>query len=70
MKLKAKLAGIKKNISPHTFRRSLATNSFKLGVGLDTIKKQLGHVNLNTTLDYIHNDYQTLYQDYSKIWIN
>jgi site-specific recombinase XerD len=67
IKRRAKLADITKNISLHTFRRSFATNSFKLGVRLDTIKKQLGHTNLNTTMDYIHNDYQSFYQDCSKL---
>nr|CAG8598798.1 3066_t:CDS:2 [Entrophospora candida] len=31
---------------------------------LETIQKQLGHYDVNTTLGYIHNDYQTLYADY------
>jgi integrase/recombinase XerD len=69
IKRKAKQAGIKKNISPHSFRRSLATNSYNCGVKLETIQKQLGHSNLNTTLEYIHNDYQTLYTDFSKLWV-
>jgi integrase/recombinase XerD len=66
---KTKQAGIEKVISPHTFRRSLATNSYNCGIKLDTIQKQLGHSSLDTTLGYIHNDYQTLYADYSKLWI-
>lgn len=69
IKRKAKQAGIKKNISPHSFRRSLVTNCYNLGVKLETIRKQLGHYDVNTTLGYIHNDYQTLYADYSKLWI-
>ena len=68
IKRKTRQAGIKKNISPHTFRRSLATNSYNLGVKLGSIQKQLGHSNLNTTLDYIHNDHNTLYEDLSKLW--
>ncbi|WNE40869.1 MAG: Tyrosine recombinase XerC [Mycoplasmataceae bacterium] len=66
---KVKLAGIKKRISPHSFRRSLATNSYNLGIRLDTIQKQLGHTNLNTTIAYINNDYQSYYQDCSKYWV-
>ena len=58
----------KKNISPHSFRRSLATNLYNSGGKLETIQKQLGHSSLDTTLGYIHNDYQTLYADYSKLW--
>jgi len=67
IKKRVKLAEITKNISLHTFRRSFATNSYNLGIRLDTIQKQLGHSNVNTTLEYIHNDYQSLYADYSKL---
>src|SRR5437660_12431739 len=67
IKRKARQAGIKKNISPHSFRRSLATNLYNRGGKLETIQKQLGHSSLDTTLGYIHNDYQTLYADYSKL---
>jgi hypothetical protein len=28
----------------------------------------LGHSNIQTTLGYIHNDHNTLYQDYSKLF--
>jgi len=68
IKRKCHQAGIKKNISPHSFRRSLATNLYNQGGKLETIQKQLGHSSLDTTLGYIHNDYQTLYADYSKLW--
>ena len=49
---RAKLAGIKKVVSPHTFRRTFATNSYNQGVRLDTIQKQLGHSSLDTTMTY------------------
>ena len=66
--LRTKLTDIKKTITPHTFRRSLATNLYNKGSRLETIQKQLGHNNIQSTLDYINNDYGTLYQDYSKLW--
>ncbi|CAI2181523.1 16822_t:CDS:2 [Funneliformis geosporum] len=69
IKRKCRQAGIKKNISPHSFRRSLATNLYNSGGKLETIQKQLGHTSLDTTLGYIYNDYQTLYADYSKLWL-
>lgn len=64
------LAGIKKKITPHTFRRSFATILNNKGARMSTIQKLLGHSNINTTLGYIHNDYETLYADYSKLWKN
>jgi len=35
---------------------------------LTTISKLLGHSSSDTTLGYIHNDFNTLYEDYSKIF--
>ncbi|WP_172575221.1 tyrosine-type recombinase/integrase [endosymbiont GvMRE of Glomus versiforme] len=68
LRRRVKLAGINKWISPHTFRRSLATNLYNKNGRLETIQKQLGHSNIQTTMGYIHNDHNTLYQDYSKIF--
>ncbi|CAH1767172.1 12249_t:CDS:1 [Entrophospora sp. SA101] len=67
---RTEIAGISKRITPHTFRRSLATNLYNRGGRLETIQKQLGHSSSDTTLGYIHNDFNTLYQDYSKIFQN
>ena len=67
IQMRTNLANIKKNITPHSFRRSLATNLYKKKGRLQTIQKQLGHASLDTTIKYIHNDYQTLYNDYSKL---
>jgi integrase/recombinase XerD len=67
IKLRTIKAGIKKNVTPHTFRRSFATLSNNNGTCLTTIQKQLGHTNINTTANYIHNSYNALYEDYSKL---
>jgi len=67
---KTQKAGIQKRITPHTFRRSLATNLYNRGGRLETIQKQLGRSNAQTTLHYIHNDLNNLYEDYSKLWQN
>lgn len=67
LRKRVKLAGIKKRVSPHTFRRSFATLLNGRGCRLTTIQKLLGHSTINMTAQYIHNDYDTLYEDYSKI---
>lgn len=64
---KVKQANLNKVISAHSFRRSFATNLYKNDGKLATIQKQLGHSSLDTTMRYIHNDYESLYQDYSKL---
>jgi integrase/recombinase XerD len=65
--VRTKQAGINKLITPHTFRRSFATLLNHQKVNLTTIQKLLGHSDINTTASYIHNDYNTRYQDYSKL---
>ncbi|CAG8667840.1 2447_t:CDS:2 [Cetraspora pellucida] len=62
---RTKLAGLKKWVSPHTFRRSFATLLDRKRVRMTTIQKLLGHSNLETTSQYIHNDYESLYADYT-----
>src|SRR5438128_1680358 len=63
-------AQIKKRITPHTFRRSFATLLNSKGARLTTIQKLLGHSNLETTAGYIHNSWEELYGDYSRLWLN
>jgi integrase/recombinase XerD len=67
IKKRTLLTGIKKRITPHTFRRSFATLLNSRKCNLTTIQKLLGHSHITTTAQYIHNDYETLYQDYSKL---
>lgn len=68
LKERTLLAQIKKRITPHTFRRSFATLLNSKGARLTTIQKLLGHSNLETTAGYIHNSWEELYSDYSRLW--
>ncbi len=68
IRIRVEKSGIKKNITPHTFRRSFATLLNKKQVRLTTIQQLLGHTDINTTVAYIHNSYEELYDDYSKLW--
>lgn len=60
IKVQAELAGITKNISPHTFRHSFATHLLEGGANLRAIQEMLGHKQITTTEIYTNIDREFL----------
>jgi integrase/recombinase XerD len=58
----AKQIGLKKTISPHTFRHSFATHLIEGGADLRAVQEMLGHESITTTEIYTHLDRDYLRQ--------
>jgi integrase/recombinase XerD len=56
----ADAAGLKKSVSPHTFRHSFATHMIEGGANLRAVQEMLGHESITTTEIYTHLDQRFL----------
>lgn len=63
VKRQAMLAGVHKEISPHTFRHSFATHLVNHGADLRVVQDMLGHESILTTEIYTHIDTESWMRD-------
>ena len=66
IKKRCLIAGILKDITPHTLRHSFASHILQSSGNLRVVQELLGHSNITTTQIYTHLDWQNLAKTYDK----
>lgn len=65
----AKKAGIKKKVTTHTLRHTMATTMLRRGARVEDVQQILGHTNIKTTLLYLHFTNFDLQKTYNKVML-
>jgi integrase/recombinase XerD len=66
IKKNAELAGIEKNVHPHTLRHSFATHLLDNGADLRIIQEMMGHADISSTDRYMHVSRSKIQESFDK----